>query len=57
MLRLFALTTLVVNPPAYLLMKSAAIARHKAFNRVVEGGDGNLKDTWHEDVIDWVYPV
>ena len=36
MLRLFALTALVVNPPLYLAMKGSAYVRHHAFKSVVE---------------------
>lgn len=57
MLRLFALSTLAVCPPAYFAMKFAAEDRHAVFNQVLEGGDGDLDDTWHERAIDWVYPV
>jgi hypothetical protein len=57
MLRLFALSTLMVSPSMYLTMKAAAIARHSLYNAVREGGDGSLKDTYHEDMINWVYPV
>lgn len=57
MFRLIALSTLMVNPLAYYTMKNAALLRHQLYNKYVEGGDGRLKDTWHEDVIKWVYPL
>ena len=56
-MRTFALTTLMLNPPAYLLMKGIAYARHKAFKNVVEHDDRPLVDTWHQHALDWVYPV
>lgn len=57
MLRLFALTALVVNPPLYLAMKGSAYARHRAFKNVVEQDDTPLEDTWHQDALNWVYPI
>lgn len=57
MLRLFALATLVVNPPAYLLMREAAYMRHEIFKRRVEKDPTPLEDTWHQDALDWIYPI
>lgn len=58
MLRAFALTTLLVNPPAYLLMKGMAYARHEAFKNAIEDDiESELEDTWHQDALDWVYPI
>jgi hypothetical protein len=57
MLRLFALSALVVNPPLYLAMKGSAYARHRVFKNVVEQDDTPLEDTWHQGALDWVYPI
>jgi hypothetical protein len=56
-MRAFALTTLMLNPAGYLLMKGIAYARHEAFKYVVEHDDSPLEDTWHQNALDWVYPV
>ena len=56
-MRTFALTTLMLNPPGYILMKGTAYARHEAFKHVVERDDRPLEDTWHQDALDWVYPI
>ena len=56
-MRTFALATLILNPAGYLLMKGIAYARHEAFKKVVERDDRPLEDTWHQDALDWVYPV
>ena len=48
MLRLFALSALVVNPPLYLAI---------AFKNVVEQDDTPLEDTWHQGALNWVYPI
>ncbi len=56
-MRTFALTALMLNPPGYLWMKGMAYVRHESFKDVVEQDDRPLKDTWHQNALDWVYPV
>ena len=56
-MRTFALATLMVSPPGYLLMKGIAYARHEAFKNLVEHDDRPLEDTWHQHALDWVYPL
>jgi hypothetical protein len=57
MMRLFALTTLIVSPPAYMLLKGAAYMRHDLVKRRIEKDDRPLEDTWHQHALDWVYPI
>ena len=64
MLRLFALSTLVANPVGYVAMREAAYLRHEAVNewendRRKKNGKKRkkMKDTWHQDALDWVYPI
>jgi hypothetical protein len=63
MLRLFALATLTVNPVGYVAMREAAYARHELVHhaenkrREKKGKKKKkMKDTWHQDALDWVYP-
>jgi hypothetical protein len=38
-------------------IEGLGLTRHRAFKNVVEQDETPLEDTWHQDALDWVYPI
>lgn len=56
MLRLIAMSALLISPPAYEAMKIAAYARHGVV-AAFETDKRPFQESWHQALLDWVYPV
>lgn len=46
-----------LNPPLYYAAKAAAIYRHIQLRKLEGDPKGDLQDTWHQDMIERVYPL